>query len=240
MNLVVDVGNSRIKVGVFEDNILMIKQAFSENSELKKFLEESALDNIIVSTVNTPANEILSWSRSSGKKISLTPELALPIKIKYKTLATLGVDRIAAVCGALELFPEQNCLVIDAGTCINYEFLDSQGTYKGGAISPGISMRLEAMHKFTAKLPLIKIENAHNLIGDDTESCMQSGVALGVLNEVKGFINEYQSLFKDLKVIICGGDYPFFEKNLKEAIFVAPDLVLSGLNRILRYHVEKF
>jgi type III pantothenate kinase len=155
----------------------------------------------------------------------------------YTTPKTLGVDRIAAVCGALQLFPQRDCLVIDTGTCITYEFLDRNARYHGGSISPGIAMRFEAMHRFTSRLPLVKPEINVPLVGDSTESAMQSGVIQGVRAEVEGIIQKYTDQYPDLKVIICGGDVRFFENHLKQTVFVAPDLVLIGLNLILRHSI---
>ncbi len=238
MNLVVDSGNTRFKIGIFEDASLIQKHSFAESELLKSFLSKNSFSHVLVSSVNYNAHEILKWTQGSGKKIVLDATLSLPITLTYTTPGTLGVDRIAAVCGALELYPNHDCLVIDIGTCINYEFLSRDKIYLGGAISPGIMMRFEAMHTFTSKLPLVKPLNEPNLIGDSTESCMQSGVMNGAIEEVNGIINRYIEYFPDLKVILCGGDSAFFENKLKHPIFVAPELVLSGLNRILRYHVE--
>ncbi len=238
MNLVVDSGNTRIKVGLFNNRELIRKESFLNLTELKKFIMTTYADHILVSSVNHDPAEILSWSVSTGKKITLSSSLPLPVRVDYQTPQTLGVDRLAAVCGAYDLFPNKNCLIIDAGTCINYEMLDAQNIYHGGAISPGIAMRFQAMHTFTARLPLASANNEIGLIGTTTETCLQSGVMNGVLEEVKGIIQQYQILYPDLTVIMCGGDYPFFENRLKPAIFVAPELVLIGLNRILRYHVE--
>jgi type III pantothenate kinase len=238
MNLVVDSGNTRIKIGLFKDRELIMKKSFLNLTELKDFMLATNADHVLVSSVNHDPAEILSWSNSTGKKISLTSLLPLPIRITYQTPHTLGMDRLAAVCGAQDLFPNRNCLIIDAGTCINYELLDNHNVYHGGAISPGIAMRFEAMHTFTARLPLVSAKEDIELIGNTTETCLQSGVMNGVLEEVKGIIKKYQVLYPELTVILCGGDYPFFENRLKPAIFVAPELVLIGLNRILSYHVE--
>ncbi|MBP9925979.1 MAG: type III pantothenate kinase [Cyclobacteriaceae bacterium] len=238
MNLVIDSGNTRFKVGIFEGTSLIQKYSFAESELLKDFLSKNSFSHVLVSSVNYNANEILKWTQGSGKKIILDTTLPLPITLTYTTPGTLGVDRIAAVCGALELYPGHDCLIIDVGTCINYEFLSRDKIYLGGAISPGIMMRFEAMHTFTSKLPLVKPLNEPDLIGNSTESCMQSGVMNGVIEEVNGIINRYIEYFPALKVILCGGDSTFFENKLKHSIFVAPELVLSGLNRILRYHVE--
>ena len=238
MNIVIDAGNTRIKVGLFEDREMIQHMIFLDLESLKQFMLASRASHVLVSSVNHDPAQILSWSQAPGKKISLASTLPLPIQLAYKTPHTLGVDRLAAVCGALELFPDKNCLIIDAGTCINYEFLDAQGVYHGGAISPGISMRFEAMHTFTARLPLVNAKAQVGLIGNSTETCMQSGVMNGAVEEVKGTIKQYQVLYPDLMVILCGGDYTFFENNLKPSIFVTPELVLIGLNRILRHNVK--
>ena len=236
MNLVIDRGNSRTKAALFEEAKLHQKFLFTSTEELKSFLSNTQVEHMLVSSVSESADAVLEWTNASGKKLSLTAQLPLPIRNKYTTPATLGVDRIAAACGALELFPNRNCLVVDAGTCINYEFLDDRATYHGGAISPGIKIRFEAMHKFTARLPLLRAVEEVPLIGSSTESCMQSGVLNGVVAEVEGIITQYANRFPNLGVILCGGDAHFFENKLKRSIFVAPDLVLTGLNRILRHN----
>lgn len=240
MNLVVDSGNTRFKAALFEGTHLIRKENFYELSDLQKFIYEARPSNLIVSSVNHDPKLILSTADWTENKLVLSASMKLPIRIAYKTPQTLGVDRIAAACGALEMFPYENCLVIDAGTCITYDLLQSDGTFCGGAISPGIFMRIEAMHKFTKQLPLITLtpEFTYPLIGDSTETCLQSGVINGVKEEMKGMISQYECIYSDLKVILCGGDSAFFENRVKPAIFVAPDLVLYGLNRILRYHVE--
>lgn len=236
MNLVIDKGNSRTKAAVFTEAKLKEKFLFTSTEELKTFLSQTPVEHVLVSSVVDPPETVLDWVSASGKKLGLSASLPLPVMLRYATPSTLGVDRIAAACGALELLPARNCLVIDAGTCINYEFLDSKGNYHGGAISPGIKIRFEAMHKFTARLPLLSPATNVPLIGDSTERCMQSGVMNGVVAEVEGIIKQYEIRFPDLGVILCGGDAPFFENNLKHSIFVAPDLVLIGLNRILRHN----
>lgn len=238
MNLVIDHGNTRIKAATFSGAKLHEKFLFATSQPLKSFLEKEKYENCIVSSVSLSSEEILSWVKVSGKKFYLSSNLPLPVNNRYTTPDTLGVDRIAAACGAMEIFPHQNCLVIDAGTCINYEFLDSEANYHGGAISPGIQMRFEAMHKFTSRLPLLNEINKIDLVGNSTESCMKSGVVNGVLAEVGGIIDQYAEKFPGLGVILCGGDHSFFENNLKHPIFVAPDLVLHGLNRILRHNVH--
>jgi len=180
----------------------------------------------------------LSWATIAGKKIVLGPNLPIPIFNRYATPGTLGVDRLAAACGAWALFPNQDCLVVDIGTCINYEFISKTGEYHGGAISPGVVMRFESMHRLTAKLPNATPIESAPLIGSDTIQCLQSGVMNGVLEEIKGTIHRYNIEYPGIRVILCGGDAHFFENHLKPSIFVAPELVLMGLNSILLHNVN--
>jgi type III pantothenate kinase len=237
INLAVDFGNSRIKAGLFEGETLKEKLSFMQMRELEKWLGQRH-DNLIVSSVSDEVTKILTEAKSKGKKVQLTTSTSLPIKVKYDTPETLGVDRLAAACGALQLFPGHPCLVIDMGTCINYEVLDSDAVYWGGIISPGVSMRFKAMHTFTARLPLIEPVGGVQLIGNSTKTCMQSGVMNGILEEMRGIMNQLRLKYPNLRVILCGGDAGLFENQLKDSIFAAPELVLRGLNRILNHNVS--
>ncbi len=239
MNLVVDYGNSSAKVGIFDHHKLVRKEVFTEQGALENFLENFSADCIIISSVTTEATLISSWAKQVSEKYILNYELPLPIKNGYATPKTLGVDRIAGVCGARQLFPERHCLVIDSGTCITYDFIDRDGVFLGGGISPGLSMRFEAVHTFTARLPLVQMIESAALIGNSTETCIQSGVLNGVIEELNGIISRYQEKFEGLQVILCGGDSRFFENKLKASIFALPELVLSGLNSILIYNVSR-
>lgn len=236
MNLVVDYGNTLAKVGVFDEHALIRKQTFDIEDDLKIFLQNFSADNFILSSVTHAAAPVLAWAQVKQKFI-LTTELPLPIKNLYATPHTLGVDRIAGICGAQQRFPNSDCLVIDAGTCITFDFLDREGRYHGGSISPGMQMRFQAMHSFTAKLPRVSQSENPPLIGNTTETCLQSGVVHGMTEEINGIITRYQQRFGDIKAILCGGDALFFENKLKGPIFAIPELVLSGLNSILIYNV---
>lgn len=237
MNLVVDSGNTSTKVAIFDNEKLMEKNVFSTSAEIKNYLQESTAKNIIVSSVTRDMNELLSWAGKATHKIKVTPDLPLPVNILYTTPKTLGVDRIAGVCGAIQLFPSQSNLVIDAGTCITYDFVDQHHNFYGGGISPGLHMRFQSVHTFTAKLPLVKPVDYPELIGDSTEHCIQSGIVLGMTEEIEGIISRYRIKYPHLQVILCGGDASFFENKLKASIFACPNLVLIGLNRILLHNV---
>ena len=239
MNLVIDYGNSAAKVGIFDHQNLMEKITFATPDDLRNFLKTSVAENVLVSSVKEDANLVLTWAVQAKNKFRLDYNFPLPITNHYGTPQTLGVDRLAGVCGAREIFPMQHCLVIDAGTCITYDFIDKDGVFLGGGISPGLSMRFKAVHNFTAKLPLVSAKAEVPLIGNSTESCIQSGVVNGVLEEIEGIIRQYQQKFEGLRVILCGGDARFFENKVKGSIFAVPELVLSGLNSILIHNVSR-
>jgi type III pantothenate kinase len=238
MNLVIDYGNSAAKVGIFDHQNLMEKHGFTDKEKLRHFLKNSGGENVIISSVKEDAHEIASWVTKANRTFILGKSLPLPVVNLYATPATLGVDRLAGVCGAQQIFPLQNCLVVDAGTCITYDFLDKEGQYHGGGIGPGLTMRFQAVHTFTAKLPLVSAKEHAPLIGNSTESCIQSGVVNGLLSEMEGIIEKYNRKFEGLRVILCGGDARFFENQLKASIFASPELVLIGLNSILNHNVN--
>lgn len=239
MNIAVDYGNTTAKVGIFEHGRLGRKLLFHRAEELKSFIETGEAEHLIVSSVSHPAEEVVSWSGANGMKVALTFRTPLPVRIAYATPDTLGVDRIAAVCGALELFPGKDCLVIDAGTCITYEFLDGGATYHGGGISPGITMRFEAMHRYTSRLPLVHAAHQVSLVGSSTDTSMQSGVMNGVRAEVDGIIQKYRNKYPDIQCVLCGGDSLYFENQLAPGVVISPDLVLIGLNKILTYSLQQ-
>ena len=238
MNLVIDSGNSAAKVGIFDDQKLLENLTFPVLNDLKSFMENADYRNVIISTVKDDADLIISWAGKAEKKFVLNGHLPLPVRNLYGTPETLGMDRLAAVCGASQFFPAVSCLVIDAGTCITYDFIDSDKSYHGGSISPGLSMRFRAVHTFTAKLPLVSPIKGPKLIGNTTESSIQSGVVNGLVAEMEGIIRLYNEKFPGLRVILCGGDTGFFENQLKASIFASPELVLFGLNSILIHNVN--
>jgi type III pantothenate kinase len=237
--LVIDIGNTLQKLAVFEGKNLLIKETFQELSPrvLEEFiLKHGPFRGIIQSTVVIHQPEMEKILAGSGRFIPLTFQTPVPFKNNYQTPATLGKDRIAAVAGAFSLFPGHNVLVIDAGTCITYDFLTYSGEYLGGGISPGIRMRFKAMNTFTGKLPLVEAEEFDGLIGRTTTESMRSGVYNGTIAEINGLIDQYRDKFDDVTVIITGGDHQFLHNKLKISIFAAPDLVLLGLNEIFDYN----
>lgn len=236
--LVIDAGNTHIKVAIYHDTTMkeFVHLAYNEVDQIKLYAK--AVDYAIFSSVSVDAAK-LSEQCDGIPAIVFTPSTPLPFQNRYQTPQTIGTDRLAAVAGAQSLFPHQPVLVIDCGTCITYDFMNAEGTYLGGAIAPGIHMRLKAMHEFTARLPMVSGHTTENYIGNTTEQCLISGAFFGVVHEISGTVARYEKDFDNLKTIICGGDALILEKQLKNNIFAAPNLVLDGLNQILHFNVKK-
>ena len=160
----------------------------------------------------------------------------MPIKLAYDTPETLGVDRLGLAVAAYFHNPHKNTLVIDAGSCITYDILTAEDRYLGGAISPGINMRYKALHNQTAGLPLLEKVMPSTIVGSNTKMGMHSGVVNGVCLEIDGVVTQYKDLFKDLTVILTGGDAHFLSKRLKNTIFAHSDFLLLGLYRLLEHN----
>lgn len=236
-NLVVDAGNNRIKAAFFEQGALLQKQEWS-SADFVNWVKHVQADHFILSSVRGLQLSDLELAGIPGMRIQFFSGVPSPVRVAYQTPSTLGADRLAAACGAAARFPGENCLVIDLGTCINYELVTSDRVYRGGAISPGVRMRFRSMHEQTARLPLAEPVVDVPIIGQSTISCLQSGVLNGVVGEVNGMIARFEMQCNGpLRVILCGGDAQLFENQLKPPIFVAPNLVLEGLNSILEHNV---
>ncbi|MFA6923488.1 MAG: type III pantothenate kinase [Bacteroidales bacterium] len=238
MNLAIDFGNTCIKLGFFNENELLEVKIFERNKfkNIKKYIFKKNIKNIIISSVVGESEIFIKSFIKRNKIIKLETKTKLPVKNLYKTPETLGKDRIASVVGANFIFPKKNILVIDIGTCIKYDLINSKNEYLGGNISPGFDMRLKALHNFTAQLPLVKRKEINNLLGDTTETSILTGVFNGIKAEVDGIIEKYKMKFRDLKIILTGGDIIIFDNRIKNSIFAEPNLVLKGLNIILRFN----
>jgi type III pantothenate kinase len=244
MNLIIDLGNTQDKYAVFKDDKIIEswKDHITRISAWKRKLK--TLPEVKLSILSTvyEGNVLTIIRKSLANKlalIELSAATPVPINNKYQTPETLGNDRLANVVGATVIFPKQNVLVIDMGTCIKYDFIDKKKNYFGGAISPGFEMRFKALKHFTYQLPLIEPSENFSLTGRSTEESILSGVQNGIIFEINGMINEYEKKHDELKVIITGGDHAFFANHLKSSIFAAPNLTLQGLNEILEYNVRK-
>ncbi len=240
MNLAVDIGNTRIKAALFSKEGPVKIHIYQTTDELLKDLE------FIKQAKHAVIGSVLANQESFYKQLNellplllFTTGTAIPLKNLYQSASTLGSDRLAAAVGAYNLYPNQDVLVIDAGTCIKYNFTNVSNEYIGGAISPGLQMRFKALHQLTSKLPLVDADlSFSNLVGTNTQTSILSGVLNGTVAEVEGITEQYKQQFPDLICVLTGGDSEYLAKRLKNTIFAHQNLVLKGLNDILNYTLE--
>jgi type III pantothenate kinase len=205
---------------------------------LLSIIENYPVKYVIISSVAEIETALTTFLEANLKLINFSHQTKLPVTILYKNAESLGLDRIANAVGAAALFPNSNVLSIQAGTCLVCDFVNKNREYLGGSISPGVKMRLTALHEKTKKLPMVTVtEEDPHFLGTDTNNAVLSGVINGICYEIDGFIYDYQKQFNDLKVIITGGDSFFLQKFIKNTIFAAPNIVLQGLNEIINNNV---
>ncbi len=239
--LALDFGNTHIKAGSFNQNDLSTFKTY-ENIDLLTADKPFILGHeaCIICSVTQQHEYFLDSFKSNIPCHLFNSEYPQPLKIEYHPPQNLGADRLAASLGAWALYTKKNILCIDIGTCIKYNVISNEGVFKGGAISPGLSLRLKAMNHFTAKLPLLDVnEDFGALCGKNTSESMLSGAMLGAVAEVDGMIDKYSALFPELTTIITGGHRDFFAKHLKNKIFALPHLVLMGLHYAFLYAIDK-
>lgn len=241
MQLVIDIGNTRVKAALFEQKELKNQYVFETSAELltANLFEQYPISHCIIATVVNEIDHFIDQLKEKTNVLLFTNKTAIPIKNSYQSAQTLGSDRLASAIGGNFLFPKKNILIIDVGTCIKYNFVNDRNEYIGGGISPGLEMRFKALHTFTARLPLLKNDkNFDNLIGKTTDESILSGVEMGAIAETEGIISRYQQLYPDLIIVLTGGDVNFFVKRLKKPIFADQFLILKGLNIILDYTIN--
>ena len=242
MNLVIDIGNTQIKVAVFDETILIFKDNFKfENflSGIVEIMDQYKIEKGIISHVAQIDAQLFDAIKEIVPLIELNHKTKLPFFNKYLTPKTLGVDRLALIAAASSQFPNKNTLVIDAGSCITFDILNEFGEYFGGSISPGIQMRYKAVNHFTANLPLLSKSESIPELGNSTENAIHHGILNGVIQEIEGVIEQYKSKYQKLTVVLTGGDTIFLAKNLKSSIFAIPNFLLEGLNRILIHNIDE-
>ncbi|WP_334055836.1 type III pantothenate kinase [Polaribacter sp. P097] len=242
MNLTIDVGNTRVKAAVFEDDKLLLFEVFMLDeiiTEIKKIVESYAVQEAIIANVSSISEKLLNNINKIVPLTRVSSTMQLPFTNNYATPHTLGLDRLALVFGAVLEHENQNTLIIDAGTCITYDFVSKDKEYFGGAISPGIQMRYKSLNHYTSKLPLLDSQIPNYFIGDSTEESIHSGVVNGVVQEIEGIISQYKNKYSDLTVVLTGGDTNFLSKQLKSSIFANQNFLLEGLNRILIFNNNK-
>jgi type III pantothenate kinase len=251
MQVVIDIGNTSTKIGFF--NYQKLKQHFVidgiiKQSGFKKLIANIAVEAVLIASVTPQSAAFEKYAAANFNTLNLsdihnnlqknTSVIKLPFKNKYKTPQTLGNDRIANAAAAAVIYAGKNNLVIDAGTCLKFDFIDDNGYYLGGAISPGLVMRYEALHHFTGKLPLLKTVPFKKLNGRSTAESIHAGVQNGMLNEVLATIESYSKKYNQLNIILTGGDWRLFAGRLKKGIFADPFFTLKGLQILLENNTK--
>jgi type III pantothenate kinase len=238
--LILDIGNTNSKAAVFSDDDLVEVYKFRTGKKNKipdELQQHGIFYSCIISSVVEPDKELLPELSPETRIIRLRSGLKLPVKINYRTPESLGSDRIANACGCWKMYPGQNVLVVDTGTCLKFDYVDDAGSYQGGSISPGLLMRFQSLNRFTSRLPFYEPNNQiPELTGQTTEGSIRSGVVNGMIAEINGIIQRYREVTDQLIVILTGGDHFQFEAMLKNPIFVAPNLTLTGLKVILDHN----
>ena len=236
----IDIGNTRTKAAVFKNSTMLSEFVIHQPDDLHTFIQTQQPEYVVMCAVGAGADEVADQIENHKVQLlRVTSKTEFPFVINYETPHTLGMDRVAGVAAAQHYYPGKNCLVIDLGTCITYDFLSSENIYSGGAIAPGMQMRLKAMHEFTHKLPQPELAWPLDFEGKSTNQALLSGVCVGVADEINGKIERYTQRYGDVQILLCGGNSAMLAKHIKNNIFAVPSLVLEGLNQILLFHVKK-
>lgn len=242
MNLVIDIGNTLTKVAIFSNNQIIFNNNYDSltANHIQNLLNKYNIVNSIIAEVKNFDAALQLMLTEKTNFFTLNGNTNLPFNNLYATPTTLGKDRVAVISAASKLFPGTNVLVIDIGTCITFDLIDVNNNYSGGAISPGLNMRLKALQHFTGKLPLVELEeeDTPKFIGDSTINSIKSGVFYGIKHEIEGVINAYDGQYDDLKIVLTGGNAERFELAPKNRIFADKFFVLKGLNEILNENAK--
>ncbi|MCD4768779.1 MAG: type III pantothenate kinase [Bacteroidales bacterium] len=238
MNLIIDIGNTVSKLAVFEMNEKIFISRIQSITEplLKEIKERFSINKVIYSTVASDNQSEILLKSIGIEPVKLSNRTPLPFSLDYSSPETLGTDRLAGVAGAYNKFPGKNVLIIDAGTAVTYDFLTSDGIFKGGNISPGLAMRFRALHEFTGRLPLVKSGNEFSTPGKTTEEAIRAGVQQGLIFEINEYIRTFKKRHRDLVVLFTGGDGRFIMENRGLQGIFTPDLIVEGLNFILNHN----
>lgn len=242
MNLCIDQGNTRTKIAVFQDDgkILFAKvyNFFTKKDVEQLFVQYPEMDVIVSSVAVVEFSVIEALLRMSRFMVVFNSRTPVPVVNAYDSPETLGSDRLAAAVGANYLYPNENLLIVDAGSAITYDFVNEHNTYCGGNIAPGISMRFVSLHEYTNKLPLVTVDKDRTLpfFGKNTRDAIAAGVMQGVVFELQGYRHTLLEKYRSFRTVLTGGDAPYLAEYLSETVICEESLVLIGLNRILEYN----
>lgn len=251
MHLVLDIGNQRIKGGLFQEKTLV--DAFRlpahplPKEELMRRLANRPITHVLISSVNAKAEEDVKRSLEEQKiAYAFLDPANLKLQLDVDEPLQLGHDRIANAYGALCRFPTNDTLVVDIGTAITYDLVAKEGRYLGGMIYPGAELCAKALHTFTDKLPTVTPKKPPSALGKTTETHIQGGIYWGQLGAIERTIAELRLTAaspSSVKVIATGGatqkENTEFVSDLNELVdLIDPYLTLLGLNEILIERIQ--
>ena len=234
MNIVIDLGNTRVKYAIYLDSVLQKLEYSLENliCDLEQNKEKTI--NILLSGSGNIDNiDTVQLKKYSSTLIKSSDIENFPLSFGYSNRRECGFDRIADCVGALTLKPRKPLLVIDAGTCITYNYIDATSCFLGGNISPGVDIRFKSLNDYTHKLSLVKAQTPFGGIANNTHDSILNGVLQGILFEIQAYLSHFRSENPDGEIIITGGSSKFFIDKLSDDIIFIEDLGFRGLNQLL-------
>lgn len=242
MNLIIDIGNTCVKLVCFDTNEVKDVRRIDKDdiAAFRAFTSKYCFSQGVYSSVSDVSSEIhTALMTLPYPMLEFQSGITkIPLKNKYKTPLTLGADRLAAAVGANGMNPGKNLLIIDVGTCVTFDFVSSDAEYLGGNISLGPTMRLKALHEYTSLLPLVERKGELLEIGNTTETAIRAGVLAGIKYEIEGYVNYFSTKYPQLFVYLTGGVRLDLQLSEKIPIFADDFIVPKGLNRILEYNNE--
>jgi type III pantothenate kinase len=247
MIIAIDIGNSRIKAGMFEDNKLIKVLSFNDMTDVLTFLNAASANDVAVSSVVPYKTKVISeevYGLTGKSPFIVSKEIKTNLTIAYKTPETLGVDRLCSAEGAFFLFKNSEkyksyntgtyILSIDFGTATTVNVIEYPGKFIGGLIAPGLEMMFESLKEKTAQLPLLNILNFTSTIGYDTNSSIASGVvtsAFGMIEGILSYLKKEKSASKVL-VYVTGGNAKKLSPYFNFDFVYEEGLVLYGINAL--------
>lgn len=233
--LVIDIGNTALKAA-WCDGITLGRTFRYQGERMMEFI-------LSLTSKSKPEVMVLSSARtfSSGNIQKLKDECGRLVVINEEILENHGIpsfitsDRAAAVIASRFLFKNRGCTVFDFGTVLSVDFLDPEGNYEGGNVSPGCRTRFKALNRYTKSLPLVDTPDEITVKGNDIKSSIETGVVSGIIFEIEGYISHHPENIN----VFTGGDAIYFAKRMKNSIFVVCNLVLMGLALIALEYDKK-
>lgn len=243
MNLAIDIGNSFLKIGVFDNEKKLFVESYRDfdAKSLEYLLKEYKIIKAICSSVRKEDESIENMLGEAGISLhKLSHTSRLPFRSLYETPRTLGTDRIAALAFGYNKYPGRNVLLIDAGTAVTYDLLNESGVFEGGNISPGIGIRYRALNEFTGRLPLVSPDNKYDILGRNTENAIRSGVQQGLVFEINEYIRNLKKTHRNLEILMTGGDARYLSEKVEHKVSYEKDMIIEGLNYILIYNAQVY